>query len=313
MFIVPRNGYANRLQAWASASILAADLRADLRVVWEPEAVAPAVPEDIFSPSTVTGSFAPSNLLADLLGTRHQDLPRYLNALPERDAVVLAGHDRGEQAFMASLAQLLAVPDGPSTLVIIAGGKFHLPDRVPFAPALRGFYQGIAWSAAVDDRTNATLDGHGPFIGLHVRQTDRSREAPADRSIATALGSLRDRFGVDSLYLATDTEQARTTWQPRAAALGLRAWWMPGVDRDRGSVTAAIDAMAEWRVLASAMAIAYPAASTYSTEAAIAGGTDACSLALTAPDWLQRVRSLREQARSATRYPARRWASTLRH
>lgn len=35
--VVPRNGYVNRLQGWASAAILAAQLDASLHVLWEPE------------------------------------------------------------------------------------------------------------------------------------------------------------------------------------------------------------------------------------------------------------------------------------
>ena len=45
--VFPRNGYANRLQAWASAAIVL-EWGAPLKVCWEEEAVCPANASSLF-------------------------------------------------------------------------------------------------------------------------------------------------------------------------------------------------------------------------------------------------------------------------
>ena len=49
--VVPRNGYANRLQAWASASVIGYRSDARVQVLWESEATASASPLDLFDSS----------------------------------------------------------------------------------------------------------------------------------------------------------------------------------------------------------------------------------------------------------------------
>ena len=152
VIVVPRNGYANRLQAWASSAILAAELDASLEVCWEPEAAAAAPASDLFAPQLIDRQFIADSHLARDLGTATADLPRYLTLDRDRGLIVLAGHDRGEQAFMSELIDLLGHACSPHTLVIVAGGKFHLPDGGDFVMQRRVFYQRLQWSPQVDSQ-----------------------------------------------------------------------------------------------------------------------------------------------------------------
>ena len=124
LVVIPRNGYANRLQAWASAALLAQELSVPLSVVWEAEDIAPAEFGDLFVASPDGPKLLAAEALRERISADHRELPRYLNVDPERRLIVLAGHDRGEQTFMDKLDAALSHPCRPTLMVIIAGGKF---------------------------------------------------------------------------------------------------------------------------------------------------------------------------------------------
>lgn len=304
VIVVPRNGYANRLQAWASSEILGAQLDVPVSVLWQPEPVAPAKALDLFSPALVSRAFIDDETFTGLVGRRHEDLPRYLTI--EGDTIVLAGHDRGEQVFMTDLVPLLATSPKTRTLVVIAGGTFHLPSDEDFIRQRSVFYRNLAWSAALDDRFHAAMADHTSFVGLHIRETDRSRQAPTPRAIRAALEHVRGDSTTRDLFIAADTAHARERWGAESARLGFRPWSLADADLDRSSVVGGLDALTDWRVLASTEALVYPAASTFSREAAIASGHHDQSIALTSTPVRQRVRALRDLGRSVLTFPARR-------
>ena len=305
VIVVPRNGYANRLQAWASSAILAAQVDVPMSVLWEPEPAAGAAAADLFAPSVVKRSFLDADAFLAITGSRHQDLPRYLTVDEGAGFTVLAGHDRGEQAFMTDLSRMLSEGSVGHTLVIIAGGKFHLPDSGDFVRQRQVFYSRIEWSDALDEIVGTSLLGRPPFAALHIRQTDRSLEAPTRRSVRGGLQRLRAESSVGDLFIAADTVTARAEWAAVAAGLGFVPWSLPDPDLDRASVAGALAALADWRVLAQSLAMVYPAASTFSEEAAVASGHLDRAIALTASPARQRLRSTGRLAQSAFTYPTR--------
>ena len=304
--VVPRNGYANRLQAWACASVFADDVGADLAVLWEPEAVAAATLDDLFEVSPGQSTVVTSQWFRERFGQRHEDLPRYLSVDPSHDVVVLAGHDRGEQAFMSELSTLMNSGSARRTLVIIAGGLFSLPNSQNLVKRRADFYRDIFWSSAVEERTTQARKGRSEYVALHVRHTDRSREAPTDHAVHAALKSMLRETGLRDLYIAADTAAAAWDWQSRAQLLGYEPWTMPNLDRDRATSAGGIDALAEWRLLGGSRGIVYPAASTYSTEAAVASGSAESAWGLRASPGLQVVRAARDLATSVLTWPHRR-------
>jgi hypothetical protein len=306
--VVPRNGYVNRLQAWASSAILAAELDVPLRVAWEPEPVAPADFIELFAPPRPGLSLIEANDLRIRLGDAHENLPRYLSVDEGRRLVVLAGHDRGEQAFMEQLLPALEHACQPTTLLIVAGGHFHLPGSTGFEAQRRHFYRQLPWSEAVRSGTDTVLAGRADFLGLHVRQTDRSVSAPRPRAIRAAIGALARQTRVRSVFVAADTDEARERWLAELADLGLDGWAAPDPALDRSTARAGVDAMIDWRVLSRSRALVYSRASSFGEEAAVAADAVQLSLPLTASESLQRSRRAAAVGRSLVTYPRRRLA-----
>ena len=305
--VVPRNGYINRLQAWASAAILGAELDVPVQVLWEPEPVAAADAGSLFADRALRMSFLDRPDLDELLGAPHESLPRYLSTAPSGAALVLAGHDRGEQVFMAEVARRITESGGPRALVLIAGGKFHLPRTTGFGAKRQHFYAQVPWHEQIASRVEAELNGRPPYAALHVRGTDHSLEAPPARLIERALRTLRDSVAIDALFIAADTDRTRTSWGDTAARLGFTPWWSGIEAFDRSLGAAGIDAMVDWQLLGRSQALIYSAVSTFGEEAAVASGRAAASLPLQASPARQRARAARTNARSILTYPSRRW------
>ena len=303
--VVPRNGYVNRLQAWASATILAAQLDVPLRVVWETEDAAPAAPDQLFASALIARRFLDRASLDARLGSPHQHLPRYLTIDMERRLVVLAGHDRGEQVFMPELGGALGDQSRPTTLLIIAGGKFHVDSSEDFQAQRRLFYRRMTWSTDLDTSFNHEVAGHGSYVALHVRGTDRSRQAPPARTIRAGLDRLRDLTAERSLFIAADTAVGRDRWSSEADSLGFRPWSAREIDFDRSNAGSGVDALLDWRLLGASRGVVYTGASSFGEEAAIATGHLEACVPLSATSGRQRVRAASELGRAAITYPRR--------
>lgn len=303
--VVPRNGLANRLQAWASADILAKQWQAPLHVVWEPEDVLPAPAEALFARSTVSESFTSPDLIRELTKHEHSELPRYLSR--RGDVVVLAGHDLGEQAFMADLAAMVETSTCPMSIVLIAGGNFHLPGTDDARPKRGAFYHGITWSDDVYDRVTSAQPPDSPYLGLHIRQTDRSIDAPSSRSLRAALRNMTKRHPDErSLFISADSPKALEVWTEVARRDDLAPWSLPHVEHQRNQTSGIVDAAADWLLLSRAKALLHPAASTFSTEAAAASSNSEESVALRAGQVLRATRRARKLLHAGVTYPARR-------
>ena len=313
IIVVPRNGYANRLQAWASAAILGAELDVPVSVLWEPQPVATASAEDLFAARVVQRSFIDGPRVEAAFGVAHESLPRYLHVDRERRVVSLAGHDLGEQVFMDRLGWALADDCRPHTLLIIAGGKFHLPDSDAFTRQRAAFYSMLEWSEPISHRVSHLLADRSAYLGLHIRQTDRSSTAPRPRAIGAALDALAVETGLESLFIAADTEPAREEWRSIAASHGFTPWTSDAAAFDRTAVEAGIDALVDWIVLGHARAMVYSAASSFGEEAAVATGhADDCR-ALTASPTRRRLREARTELATIVRMPVRRWDGLTGH
>ena len=305
VIVIPRNGYVNRLQAWASTAILADDIGVEYGVMWEPEAVAPAFDLDLFDPSLVQNRFVSGETVTDIVGRPHAELPRYLTLDKARDVLILAGHDRGEQIFMDPLRELLEGPQCPTTLVIIAGGKFALGSTANFRHRRGEFYRGITWNSSITTRVQRVLQDRGPHYGLHIRGTDRSRAAPTTRQVTRALHRLRDEGASRSLFVAADSAQARRRWTAIAENVGFQAWTADHDVRARGERTAGHDAIVDWLALAASITSTYSQTSTFGEEAAVAGGYLDDAIPLRARRGVRAARDARTLARALVTYPQR--------
>lgn len=308
VIVIPRNGYINRLQAWASSAILAQDMGVNLHVMWDPEGIAPASANDLFDPAFVRDRFISADTVTDIVGGHHSELPRYLTRDDDRGLLILAGHDRGEQSFMARLVDQLHGPASPSTLVVIAGGKFALPTTAYFRERRREFYRSLDWHVEIRERVRQSLADREPYYGLHIRGTDRSREAPSTRQVTRALHRLWSYGESRSIFVTADTAPARLRWIAFAEGVGFQAWTADHDVRDRGDRAASRDAMVDWLVLAASITSTYSQTSTFGEEAAVAGGYVAEAIPLTAT----RIRRLSRTTRDWTLAAVKRARRQLR-
>ena len=221
------------------------------------------------------------------------------------DLIALAGHDRGEQAFMGPLAAMLLGLEEPCTLLVIAGGKFQLPTDEDFIRQRSVFYRRLAWHPDLDRRVQEELRERPAYLALHVRGTDRSLEAPPARTIRAGLQQLADSTDERSLFIAADSAESRDRWTVEASVLGFTPWSVPSIDHDRSSAAAGRDAMLDWRLLGHATALVYTAASSFGEEAAVATGNFAGCIPLSATPSRQRARSAAQLGRAAATYPRR--------
>lgn len=305
VLVIPRNGYANRLQAWASAAIMARYWAAPLEVCWETEAVAPADAHALFRGAGEGAAFISSGELKRLLGGSHEQLPRYLTHIPGDGIVTLAGHDRGEQPFMADLDLLAKESSKAVTVVLIAGGRFHLPGEMAFETKRRDFYRSLDWSDVITERIDAVNSNVGPYIGLHVRGTDKAITVPTQRSMEQSILAVADRTGIDSIFVAADTADTRTMWIDRLKSHGKDPWFVDSTTHDRGSSRAGIDALVEWNLLASSTAMVFAEDSSFGHEAAVCTLRPEMNIGLTAPAWRQSARAASNVIRAGLTYPAR--------
>ncbi len=303
--VVPRNGYINRLQAWASSAILAAQLDVPVKVMWEAEDAAPASADQLFASDLIERTFCDRSRLDARVGMRHEDLPRYLTVNPERRLIVLAGHDRGEQALMTDLVDALRHPSEPTTLLIIAGGKFHLATAEDFDRRRRLFYEQIAWSYDIDRPFDDELSRHGSYVALHVRGTDRSREAPTRRTVRAGLEQLLAATPERALFVAADSPAGRDRWSAVAKSLGFDPWSARGIDHDRTRAGAGQGALLDWRLLGASKGLVYTRASSFGEEAAVTTGRPEACIALSATAGRQRARAAADVGRAAITYPHR--------
>ena len=289
VILVPRNGYINRLQAMASSAILAESIGADFHVFWESEPIAPAPCESLFDLSSFTPeTFLAGGIVEKFLGCSLGEFPRYVTnrvAFKVGSVVALAGHDRGEQPLMDEFAHLVHKVN-PVALVIAAGGRFSLQagskpvtwDSPEFQLQRADWYQKISFAPEIEF---ACLQSSvEPSLGLHLRYSDRSHQAPSRREIANAVLSLVERTGINRMFVASDSRHERENWLEKLREMGLDAWSLPP-DMIVGSENyAARAALVDWRILSSTSGMVFFTESSYGYEAAVASGCFESSIGL---------------------------------
>lgn len=285
VIVVPRNGYLNRLQAMASASILAEQLGAEFSVCWLPQPAAPAPGVVVFG-ETSGLAFISESELQMILGSSLESFPLYVNSQDVSGVgkvVTFAGHDLGEQPLMSELSQELRVSEF-DYLVLVAGGRFSESvgsqsidwDSEDFRELRRGWYQALEFSPDIDSVWPEFV--REPFLGLHLRYSDRSHQTPSRAEIERAVVELCGSSGIERVFIASDSRKERDHWSQLLWKLGLSPWFFESnlVGEFSGDTAALVD----WRILTHAQAIVYFGESSFGYEAAVASGNFNASVAL---------------------------------
>ena len=297
----------------ASSSVLAEALGARLRICWEPQDVLPVQASQVFSASFCDDRIISAEQAQDEFGATRAGTPHYLHRDQGRGHITLAGHDRGEQAFMPDLQRMLLEPEPTHVIVIAAGGQFLLPGTTPpgsdahadFRARRKSFYARMPFRNETEEAVDRAIAGRDSFIGLHLRYSDRAHQAPLDRSIRSALRASAEASGITSVFIASDTAAARDRWADESTRLGLDPWFVSHDSLARSNAEGSRAALVDWRVLANAQRLVYFAESSFAVEAAVAGPGFDDSIALgTSRVRMARVRST-EIAKAAATYPRR--------
>ena len=323
VIIIPLSGLVNRLQAMASATILARQTGARLSVCWQRQRAADIDAPDVFDADYCDAHLMTAEQLRAETGIDADNVPA---GLAHHDGIVtLAGHTRGEQVYMSELASIINGLTTPTTLVIRAGGKYILPgtgridasstrdrrqsgpsdDLSTFRELRREWYQRIPLKADILATAEATATNRQPTMGLHLRYTDRSHQAPRDAQIERAIRVLAERTGLTTMLIASDTPARRDRWGQRLNALGISPWHAEHVAMDRTSVAGAHGALIDFLLLARTAGMVYFAESSFGEEAAVASGAFDVSIGLPTSRAVTATAAVRQLATSAVTYPKR--------
>ena len=317
--VFPQSGYANRMQAMASAAILADSIGAVWHVCWELQPVAPVSPLEIFESSLIADHFISSDEARARWGLSKAELPLYLTHDHVKRRTIVAGHDRGEQSLMPGLRQILQT-EKPDTIAMVAGGKFDLhgdsvltgPQASSFRRNRQAFYEELRFTSSIEDSAARAATQHGPFVGLHLRYSDRSLEAPWRHRIWPSLRGVLELADTEAVFIASDSARERDRWVTRLNDRGMSPWTIHPESVDRSNPLSAAGALVDWRILTRSSAMVYFSASSFAEEAAVASGAFDRSIGLAgSPSRALWVRG-REYATAAATYPTRHgwWGAT---
>jgi len=279
--LFPVSGYINRLQAVASAALMAKELGWQFLIAWEPQQVAAAPANALFS-ETFCRDFVRSEVeIAEMLGIHKEEIPRYLTINEVAGQITLAGHERGEQIFMPELSTALHQNPGIQTLALIAGGHFGFTDtnlsipeqEASLRPNRGSWYRSLQLRSDIEQRVLVERAAHPSYLALHLRYTDRSHQVPSKKYISQALETLASRTATRSLFIASDTAASRDEWAARSEAMGFEPWCVEHTVWDRSDERSAHPALIDWRILGGSEAMVYFEESSFAYEAAVATGS----------------------------------------
>lgn len=280
VIVYPLSGYINRIQAVVSARLLAEDLGAQLIICWEPTDVAPAEASMILDSKHVAESVRTPAEVRSEFGFSIDELPAYLRVDGVAGRVSIRGLDLGEQHFMPDLRRALTENPAISQIVLVAGGKFmlagdseltELQDQ-EFRRRRAAAYAILALNPEIDVHAAAQIEQHRPYLGLHLRYSDRNHQAPTRRQVADALEQLAVASELTSLFIASDTRSELERWSSTAHELGLEPWSASPVTLDRSDPRSALGALIDWRILGGSEAMVFFSESSFAEEAAVATG-----------------------------------------
>jgi hypothetical protein len=318
VLVFPVNGYLNRLQALASAALLARQFEAPLHVCWTHFSMVPGPPSDTFAAGWCDEFILTEDQARSAFHVGLDDVPRYVTTSADGTWIGLRGHDLGEQALMGELLAALEAAPAPVDLVIVAGGSFDITDPAAlegqwsetFLAAKRDFYRALPLNPAIEAAACEFSSSHPRgYLGLHLRYSDRAHQAPTPWAIKRALARQAAETGLTDVFIASDSGRARADWARRVEGMGLRPFHLSGSFAALGAATSAGPALGDWRVLGGSARVVFFAESSYSVEACVASGTWGSSDALPT----SRARALGHRgltlAKSALTYPSRRLSS----
>ena len=275
---IPRNGMGNRLQMLASCKTLATELNADFEIVWDTQEIFTSSFSAIFQSVDNTKIIDPVAIQQVV----PFETPDFTNYDPENNIITLKNLRIGDQAFMPKLRRLILSANSSTSIVVISGEKFLLSQKPSFKDSrdFRGmrqsFYKNIQFSEPVKLLVNEKINTLGSnFWSIHLRATDRSAEAMSLNKVVAAilLHSYSLNLKNRNVYIASDDQERGLKLSAALVDKGFKVIFFPEINRNRLNHDEGLDSAVDWILLSKASQVFSYGSTTYSYEAAVAGGT----------------------------------------
>ena len=271
------NGLGNRLQALSSASILAESLGCELEVKWPKQGVFSSSWNLIFDSLPNVNSIFDFPESEDFI----KSIPRFIEYKKSQNQITLRNLRLGDQRYMPRLKKYLQRSKNSPDVLIISGEKFHLggsrffKDSYDFRSLRQNFYSKVKFSSKIEEELAAMLKILGSsFWAVHLRNTDKIKEKVSDEKILQAIKGAKSKDQLsNSVYISSDDREAALYWKKTLEILDFRVVLQIDILRDRASASEPFFAMTDWLVLSKASRIVSYGESTFSYEAAVAGGS----------------------------------------
>ena len=275
--LLPMNGLGNRLQALSSSSIIAKTLGYGLEVKWPKQAVFSADWKLLFDSLPGVNSICDFPESNEFINT----IPNFTQFEKYSNQITLRNLRLGDQRHMPRLRKLIRESKSSPEILIITGEKFYFngsrffSDSDEFRSLRQEYYSKVKFSSKIEEELASILQilGNG-FWAIHLRTTDRIKEKVSDARILHKINAGRAKGQLSNVvYISSDDRETALYWKASLEALNFKVVLQIDIPRDRSSESEAFYAMVDWLVLSKASRIVSYGETTFSYEAAVAGGS----------------------------------------
>lgn len=275
--LVPMNGLGNRLQALSSASILARSLGFELEIKWPRQ--------EVFSSgwNLLFDSLPEANSICDFSESNEfiKTIPKFTQFEKHHNQISLRNLRIGDQRYMPKLRKFLKKAKNLPSILIISGEKFYLNgsrffhDSAEFRSLRQKYYSQVKYSSKIEAELYSILKHLDiGFWALHLRTTDRKEEMVSEDKILQKIKKQKSKGQLSNfVYISSDNMETALNWKDILEDLKFNTVLRSDIPRDRLLETEAFYAMTDWLVLSKANKIVSYGKTTFSYEAAVAGGT----------------------------------------
>jgi hypothetical protein len=210
------------------------------------------------------------------------EFPDFFHDNLQDNRITLKNLRVGDQLFMPKLQSLLDKSAFRESITIISGEKFYLKggknfsDSSEFRALRREFYSKIDFSSSVKDLLEKIEKKFEPdYWAIHLRETDRKKDSLSIKRIIDEILKLNDIGAMrkTQVYIASDEQKRGLELHDKLVELGFRPLYLSELNRNRLSESEGLFSVLDWILLSRATRIVSYGSTTFSYEAAVAGGS----------------------------------------
>lgn len=253
IYVLPVNGYVNRLRAIASASIFATHFGEDrIGVIWNKEKIAPS------HYSKFLQQQQDKIQLLDVKELEIRDFPNFKH-IPEgisfnRDKrfILLKGGKMGEQFYLAELEKLLEEKAfNRFRLLIVSGGNFFLSAVTveQYEKKKSQFYNQLKFSSEVLNLVNKfKYEVTESYIAVHIRSLDLRSKNPSLRQVIKKITEINFNKNLP-IFIASDSQYKKNKLYRKLVKLDFTVLTHSG-PLDRLKEDSAVSTIFDWIIIA---------------------------------------------------------------